>query len=210
MPRGGKSLLVLLLAVLLAMYLLRYTALRSPASVSAVETVGNMGVYWDSRCLGKVYSVDWGVLHLGETKETVVYVQNEGNESFYLSLTTASWSPSSASSSLRFSWNPRGIRIQANEVATITLDLHVSGSVYQTTSFVFNMIFAGSEYLFGDLNKDNAVDTKDYIILRHALPSSPGKPNWNPDADLNKDGVIDVRDFQIIRTLIPTLPQDAS
>jgi len=210
MQRARTFLIILLISILSAMYLQGYMYARSQSSVSAVVTANYIGVYWDHGCLGRAYSVDWGTLHLGESTEKVVYVQNEGNEPFYLNVRTASWNSSDASSALKFSWDPRGIRIQTNEVATITLNLHVSSSVYRTISFAFTIIFSGSKYLLGDLNRDDAVDTKDYILFKGTLLSSAGAPNWNPDADLNEDGVLDVRDYQIIRNLIPTLPRRVS
>jgi len=202
--------MILLISILSAVYLQGYVALRWHSSASAVVTANYIGVYWDHDCLRRAYSVDWGALHLGQNTEKVVYVRNNGSEPFYLNVRAAGWNSSDASSALKFSWDPRGIRIRTNEVATITLNLQVSGRVYQTISFTFTMIFSGSKYLSGDLNKDDAVDTKDYILFRDTLLSSADAPNWDPYADLNEDGVIDVRDYQIIRNLIPTLPRNAS
>jgi hypothetical protein len=56
----------------------------------------------------------------------------------------------------------------------------------------------------GDLNGDYIVDGQDYQLVKIAVPSMPGSPNWNPNADLNDDGIVDGQDFQIVKSLIGT------
>jgi parallel beta-helix repeat protein len=56
----------------------------------------------------------------------------------------------------------------------------------------------------GDVNGDYIVDGQDYQLVRNALPSMPGSPNWNPNADLNDDGVVDGQDFQLVKSFIGT------
>lgn len=58
--------------------------------------------------------------------------------------------------------------------------------------------------ILGDVNKDGVIDSKDYVLVTHALTSRPGMPTWNPDADVNKDGTVDVHDYQAVRSHIPT------
>jgi hypothetical protein len=50
----------------------------------------------------------------------------------------------------------------------------------------------------GDLIKDNAIDMRDIIMALRAFGSTPGAPNWNPNADLNKDGKVDIKDLILI------------
>jgi hypothetical protein len=52
--------------------------------------------------------------------------------------------------------------------------------------------------LKGDINKDNAVNFKDSILLGAAFNSMPGDPNWNQNADLNSDGIINYKDAIIL------------
>jgi len=56
----------------------------------------------------------------------------------------------------------------------------------------------------GDLNGDYIVDGQDYQLVKIAVPSMPGSPNWNPNADLNDDGIVDGQDFTIVKSLIGT------
>ena len=53
--------------------------------------------------------------------------------------------------------------------------------------------------LLGDINRDGVVNVKDYILIKKAIGSYPGHPNWNPNADLNNDNVVNVKDFVILK-----------
>jgi hypothetical protein len=53
--------------------------------------------------------------------------------------------------------------------------------------------------LLGDINGDLAVTIADYQLLKKAIPSTPGNPNWNPKADLNGDNKVDIKDYAIIK-----------
>jgi hypothetical protein len=46
----------------------------------------------------------------------------------------------------------------------------------------------------GDLNGDGIVNILDSIVMSYAFGSTPGAPNWNPDADLNGDGIVNIID----------------
>jgi hypothetical protein len=46
----------------------------------------------------------------------------------------------------------------------------------------------------GDINGDGTVDIYDAITLASAFGSTPGSPNWNPNADINGDGIVDIYD----------------
>jgi hypothetical protein len=48
--------------------------------------------------------------------------------------------------------------------------------------------------VMGDLNGDGVVDVKDALLAAEAFGSSPGDPNWNPNADLGGFGIINIID----------------
>ncbi len=50
----------------------------------------------------------------------------------------------------------------------------------------------------GDVDTDGDVDNEDLTIMSNAYGSTPGSPNWNPDADLNHDGLVDMSDIVIV------------
>lgn len=52
--------------------------------------------------------------------------------------------------------------------------------------------------LIGDINHDGTVDIFDAILLSNAFNTTPGNPNWNPNADLNKDNIVDIFDALLL------------
>ena len=51
--------------------------------------------------------------------------------------------------------------------------------------------------LSGDVNADGRVNAQDSLLLRKAMGSLPGSPNWNASADLNGDGRVSAADLII-------------
>lgn len=198
---GHKTfVLALVLAVLLLFSMQGLFLRRSPVpSASAVVTGANIGIYWDHGCTQKVSSIDWGTLAPGETQDAVVYVRNEGNDTFNLDLATLDWQPGNAYLWLNFSWRCQNTTMAAGQVEKVTQTLHVPSDLPGGfSSFSFNIVFEGGSYLLGDINKDGVVDIHDLVILAAAYGSTAGAPNWNPNADLNKDGVVNLLDLMIL------------
>jgi hypothetical protein len=52
--------------------------------------------------------------------------------------------------------------------------------------------------LLGDINNSGAVDIDDLLLLIDAFWSTPGEPNWNPNADINNSGAVDIDDLLIL------------
>jgi hypothetical protein len=50
----------------------------------------------------------------------------------------------------------------------------------------------------GDINGDGTVNILDAVLLSNAFLSTPGSPNWNPNADINGDGVVNILDAIIL------------
>lgn len=167
-------------------------------NVSAVETEGDIGVYWDKSCNQEVSSINWGVLSLGETKKFTVYVRNEGNETFLLVLNATNWSPISASHYLNFSWSSEYKRIQANTVVKVTLYLFVSPYTIGISNFRFDINFEGREFLMADLDGDGVVTMRDVSIVCNLFGLTSQDSRWNPDADLYKDYFINMRDIVMV------------
>jgi len=201
------SYLFLVLILLLTIGMVEFLHSRnSVLNVSAVEATGNIGIYWDENCSKRADSIDWGVLSPSETKEVVVYVRNEGNESFFLALTPTNWSPVNASCYLNFSWSCENNAIEAGKVVKVTQILLVSPDIKEISNFSFNIIFEGIKYLIEDVNRDGFVDMRDVGIVCSLYGSTPQDPRWNPDADMNKDGKIDMRDVGIVCSAVGSTP----
>jgi hypothetical protein len=188
------SVLFLIVAVLLAFSVYGLLLLRSPVqSASAVETSADIGVYWDEDCTLRVDSVSWGALAPGEDVEVIVYVRNEGSEKLILVLTTRNWQPEDAFLWLSFSWSCQDANVGVGQVVSVASDF--SGGF---SSFSFDMVFEGTDYLLGDINRDGVVDVFDLAIPAAAHGSMVGDARWKPEADLNKDDVVSVLDVAIV------------
>lgn len=53
-------------------------------------------------------------------------------------------------------------------------------------------------FVSGDLNDDNVINSADYSIAQKALGTTSKSAGWNENADLNKDGLINTFDLSII------------
>jgi hypothetical protein len=93
-------------------------------------------------------------------------------------------------------------QVEADKVRNSTLHLFGVKLVDNTgQSLPFNTTdggFTNAPVLVGDLNGDGVVDVYDAITLAKSFMTSPGDPDWNPDADLNGDGIINIVDVIIL------------
>lgn len=176
-------------------------------NVSAVEATENIGVYWDENCGKRADSINWGVLSPNETEEVVVYVRNEGNESFLLVLSSLNWNPENAPQYLYFSWSCADNMTEAGEVAKVTQRLKVSSYVSGISTFSFDIIFDGRAYFLGDVNGNGKVDLDDVLAVAIACGSirGTGGQYWhqnpcqccphNPNLDIDGNGKIELTDY---------------
>jgi len=76
---------------------------------------------------------------------------------------------------------------------TIYASSRLLGEQQATNMTTFTVI------LLGDVNGDLVVTITDYQLVKIAIPSLPGSPNWNPKADLNGDNKVDIKDYAIVK-----------
>ena len=84
---------------------------------------------------------------------------------------------------------------------TVTIDFEANKAVgYPSTPFTVKF---GKEYMIGDVNGDDKVDTQDAIkVIQFFLKKNPNNFNENA-ADVNNDGNIDTQDaIRIIRIFL--------
>ena len=116
---------------------------RTLSNAGTVEAIG-VGVYRDSGCTSILFSIDWGVLEPGTSKNFTCYVRNEGSGVSTLSMYTSNWIPSNASDYLTLSWDYGGQSIGVNYVVQVTFTLSVDASIEGITIFSFDITIVGS------------------------------------------------------------------
>jgi uncharacterized repeat protein (TIGR01451 family) len=114
--------------------------LSSSGSIKAI----NVEVFEDLDCTLLLSSLDWGTPEPGDVVTQIIYVKNTGNADMTLHLATSNWSPAGASNYLTLSWDQEGTTLSADEVATATMTLTVSGSITGIDTFTFQTIIEGT------------------------------------------------------------------
>ncbi len=140
-------------------------------------------------------------IYKGQNTNITIIVANKGNstESFILNVYY--------NNTLLTTMNVTGLAPNANTTVTVPwststvqwgkylVSVQVPPLPYEThtadNTFVDGIV---KVKIPGDLNGDDVVDILDSISLSNAYGSSPGQPNWYPDADLNGDGVVNILD----------------
>jgi hypothetical protein len=167
----------------------------SSLNVSAIDTLGRIGVYHDENCSQEAYSVDWGVLSPGDIKKFVVYVRNEGNKIFSLIVNAINWLPTEASKYFKFSSSCSDNTIGVGKVVMVTQVLEVALDILGISAFSFDILLEGRKLLtFSDF----PVTFANNPALRIIYPSTePNKP-LNCNAALPTDWVATKFVFNIL------------
>ncbi len=93
-------------------------------------------------------------------------------------------------------WNPADYTItEEDETWIVTLTV-VSEEFLPLEE---DLLITIADAILGDVNRDGYVNIFDLLVVRDAIGSEPGDPNWNPLADLNGDGYINIYDLLIVR-----------
>jgi hypothetical protein len=136
------ALIVGLLVGCLATYgVLQYSMKIS--NTATLKLVG-IGVFSNVNCTVPVSSINWGMLQPGQVENYSVYVQSESNVPITLSMYTASWSPSNASSYITVTWNYAAQTLQPHAVLPVTFTLAVNASISGIPQFSFYIWIVGS------------------------------------------------------------------
>ena len=199
MANGKTTTLTLLLIVLFVLCVAKFSPSEKPlVNVSAVETTGPFGIYWDKNCTKQVTSINWTTLTPGSAKSVTVYVKNLSNATCYLSVATTNWNPLNAPTYLKYSWTSTTSKIDAGKTLEVKQTLKVTPDITGISTFSFDITFQPLGSYPWDVNQDHKVDIKDLYIVSMAYGSRSQMPRWNPKADVNGDSIIDVKDSFLV------------
>jgi hypothetical protein len=102
-------------------------------------------VYWDSKCINKVSSIDWGSLEPGTTTTVTLFIKNKGKNQVTLGYYTSNWSPSEIANCLNLKWDYTGQNIEFKETVQVVFILHVSENVEATETFSFDIVIVATQ-----------------------------------------------------------------
>jgi len=124
-----------------------YAAVQYQISITGTGKIVSLSIeiYSDQACTTKLSTIDWGIFTPGQTKTVTCYLKSTSTIDSTLSMSTGSWSPSSASSYITFSWNRAGYKITPGEVVSATLTLTVSSSITGISAFSFTITITATE-----------------------------------------------------------------
>jgi parallel beta-helix repeat protein len=98
------------------------------------------------------------------------------------------------STMLTFTWDTTGFT-KGNYTINATATQVPGETNTEDNTLVDGIVYVG---IRGDVNVDGVVELMDFYAACTAYLSTPGKPNWNPNADINDDGVVELMDFFIM------------
>jgi len=163
-------------------------------NVSGVEIQENIGVYWDSACMQKVSSIDWGTIIPGQTRTITLYVRNEGNSTIQLVLATGSYNASIASNYISLDSGANNCGVRANETVLDMSTLTVSPLTRGISGFGFVLVVSGGTYVRGDPNGDGKVDIYDTLVFASVYGTTSYNPRYLLAADFDRDELISIYD----------------
>jgi hypothetical protein len=136
--------LILLSAFMISQVISAIQLSSTISNVGTLKLSAGMGLYWDSGFTNAVTALNWESMSPGTTKSYSIYIRNEGSLPLTLSMSTANWSPSSASNYLTLTWNYNGQTVNANDYVQVTFTLAVSSGVTGISSFSFDINLVGN------------------------------------------------------------------
>ena len=116
---------------------------KTIASSGSVRAIG-VGVYWNANGTNPVTSLNWGMINPNSTQSKICYIENTGNQTLTLSMSTSSWSPANCTLFMQFGWNLTGATLSAGQTKAALLSLEVLPSVEGITTFSFDVTIIGS------------------------------------------------------------------
>ncbi len=163
---ASMTLLTLLIVCILTL------AINTQLTESEPVEAPDIGLYWDFNCSKVISIVDWGGMGPGSSKNTTVFIRNEGNESVTLSMEASNWRPSEAANFVHLTWNYTEEIIEEYHVVPVKLSLHVDFGTKGISALAFDASFASEQDSLKTVVK---IPMNAFIIA----------PTWN--VDLNPD-----------------------
>jgi hypothetical protein len=105
----------------------------------------NLGIYSDSNCTQTLSTLNFGTLNPGGTTTQTIYVKNTGNVAENLTMSTANWNPTNASTLLTLSWNRNYYILPTAQSIQATLTLTAAANTGSLTTFSCDVTLTGTQ-----------------------------------------------------------------
>lgn len=139
LPPIFKLLVVLLIVNAFLIAAIGSTQLKVFRNTAIIKSI-EVGVYEDANCSYPVEGIDWGIIEPGENKTEIVYMRNEGNWEFHLSVYAVNWAPPETESYMNVTSDYQGQPIPVGSTVRVELVLSLSEDVRDITSFNFDLV----------------------------------------------------------------------
>jgi hypothetical protein len=155
------------------------------------------GVAPSQTVVGQGYSQNISVYAVDLGAEPVMLNVTVYANTTYVGFQSVTLSSEGALTILIFTWDTTGFAYGNYTISAISA---YAWPVSNETNTADSNLTGGNVIVTipGDINGDGTVDIYDAILLASAFGSTPGSPNWNPNADINGDGVVDIYDAIIL------------
>jgi hypothetical protein len=139
---------VALILVAIALTATTYGAISVNQSLNtngSITVTPNLSLYSNSACTTSLSNIDWGTITPGNNQTRTVYVKNTGTgTSLTLSISTNSWTPSTANGPITISWDKQGVRLAPGQSTAAVITLTSSSSIVDVTTFSVQILISGT------------------------------------------------------------------
>jgi hypothetical protein len=139
------AILTVVIATSLTLTTLAALSASQNVQLDGTITAVNVEVYSDAACTQPCSIIHVGTLNPGSTFTKSVYVKNTGTVPVSLSMTTNSWSPTSASNYLTLSWNRQNYILNDGSSREAILTLTVTSDTGDLEAFSFSATITGTQ-----------------------------------------------------------------
>lgn len=122
--------------------------ISSSGSIKARSMGGSSGsepsplaFYSDFSGTAPLTSIDWETIYPASSKDSTVYMRNQGADNLALTFSTGNWTPANASDYMVLNWDAGdSLTVEHGEIKPVVFTLSVLGNVTGITSFSFDIV----------------------------------------------------------------------
>ncbi len=130
---------LLLIMVVVTVSVAFGVALNSIIISNIGRIVYSVCAYTDPQCSNRTLAIDWAPMKARSSQNVTLYLRNERESTFTLSLSASDWNPLEASGNMVFSWNYSGTALKPKDVVNVAFTINTSSYISNIEAFNFNI-----------------------------------------------------------------------